>query len=119
MDDALVVLVEEIFLPCESVWFQRDCELVSGFGWPGERREFALVDTFAEIKGLFVSCCFGFGLWMQSCRLFDVFVAEDVVVEAVLRLPLVFGGFECGCIQPEGVVGTTCVPEVRFVEEGP
>lgn len=41
------------------------------------------------------------------------------MVEAVLCLPLVLGGSECGRIQPESVMGTTCVPEVRFVEEGP
>lgn len=119
VDDALVVLIEKIFLLCESVWFQRDCELVGRFGWPLERRELALVDTFAKIKGLLVSCCFGFGFWMQSCRLLYVVIAEDVVVEAVLGLPLVFSGSECRCIQPEGVMGTTCIPEVGFVEEGP
>jgi hypothetical protein len=119
VDDTLVVLVEEVFLLCESVWVQCDCEFVGGLCWLLEIRELALVDTFAEIKGLLVSCCFGFGFWVQFCRLFDVFIAEYVVVEAVLGLPLVLGGFEGGCIQPEGVMGTTCVPEVRFVEEGP
>lgn len=107
MDYALVVLVDEEFLFCERVWFQRDCELVGRFGWPWERIQLALMDAFAEIKGLLVSCCFSFGLRMQPRRLLYVVIAEDIMVEAVLYLPLVFGGSECRCIQPEGVVGTT------------
>lgn len=64
VDDALVVLVDEVFLLCESVWFQRDCELVGWFSSPPERVQLALMDTFAEIKNLLVSCCFSSGLWV-------------------------------------------------------
>lgn len=117
MDDALVVLVDGVRLLCEVVRFERDRELVGGFGGSLQGAELGLVHALAEVEGLLIPRRLGFGLGVQPRRLFDVVIAEDVVVEAVLRLPLVLGGLEGVGIKAQGVVGAARVLDVGFVED--
>jgi hypothetical protein len=114
--DALVVLEEEVLLLGEISGLERHLQIMRWLGRRRERGVFGLVDAFDEVEFLLIPFCCGSGFGMDASTGAKVGVPADVVAEAILRLALVLSGFVGQRVEPDGIVWTAGVSEVRLVE---
>lgn len=89
MNKSLVVLKDGVFLLCEVVRLQCDYQSMSWFWWSLEVFLFAFMHPFHKIKVCITLLGFLPGPGIEPCRLFDVRLAENMLVEPVHSLSLV------------------------------
>jgi hypothetical protein len=103
---SLVILIQDILFLCEIVRLQRDRQFMRWLRRDLQALAFGFVDPFYQVEvcitfpGLFA------GFWVKLCRILDIGISENVLIEAVQGLSLPLGCMVLVGVEPYGVMWT-------------